>query len=209
MTIFVVLLRVRYIFTKKRIINGFSRQDLAFLLGRTTHDLIDYEQLGAHVKMTYKDHEVMAAVFKTLAPAVPVFQAKENATDVSNDKRMIRGSVLETGTQRKLDFTHPWKIKGENKAITIIEDLAHEGAQDLMISEFVQQHLFQLKNAGCFDRGCTALFLYQQLYAIIEKAWKPLFLKNLRTLVYTQIHAQEIRAHAIDGQVIYKTVNNL
>ena len=66
---------------------------------------------------------------------------------------------METGTQRKLDFTHPWKIKGENKAITIIEDLAHEGAQDLMISEFVQQHLFQLKNAGCFDRGCTRSFL--------------------------------------------------
>ncbi len=197
----------RYIFTQQRIINGFSRQDLAFLLGRMTNDVSDYEQLGTHVKMNYQDHEVMAAVFKTLAPAAPMFYPKANEIDISNEKRMIRGSVTETDTQRLFDFIHPWKIKGENKPINIAESLVCDRSQDLKISEFVQQHLFQFKKAGCFDRGCTALFLYQQLTPVVDKVWKPLFLKVLRALVYAQIHAQEIKSHEIDGRVFYKTTS--
>jgi hypothetical protein len=195
----------RYIFTKQRIINGFARQEMAFLLGRTIHDLTDYEQLGAHVKMSYQDHEIMATVFKRTAPAVPMFYAKSNDIDISNDRRMIRGTVTETGTQRSYEFIHPWKMQGEKKPVILVEDLGRDGAQDVLITEFIQEQLGQLKAAGCFDRGCTALFLYQQLKQVIDKEWQLLFLKMLRITIYAHIHAQDIRVHQIDGQLIYKT----
>ncbi len=195
----------RYIFTIQRISNGFSRAELAFLMGKSSNDITDYEQLGAHVKMDYKDHEVMAAVFKALPPAALMFQTKANDIDISNEKRIIRGSVMETDTQRFFDVIHPWKIKGENKPVNLVESLVRDGSQDLMISEFVQKQLVQFKNAGCFDRGCTAFFLYQQLSPVVDKAWRPLFLKVLRALIYAKIHTQEIKSHQVHGQVIYKS----
>lgn len=195
----------RYVFTKQRVMNGFTRPDLAFLLGRSPNDVADYEHFGAHIKMNYQDHEVMAAVFKKLAPAAPIFQARVNDIDISNDKRMIRGTVVETDAQRSFDFMHPWKIKGEDKPITIIEDLGRDTTQDTLIRAFVDEHLAQLKAQGCFERGCTALYLYQQLTGLICKAWQPLFLKILRASIYARIHAQEIRAHQVNGQTIYKT----
>ncbi|MEJ2884373.1 hypothetical protein [Pedobacter sp. GR22-6] len=195
----------RYVFTKQRVMNGFTRPDLAFLLGRIPNDVADYEHFGAHVKMSYQDHEVMAAVFKKLAPTTPIFQARANDIDISNDKRMIRGTVLETDAQRVYDFIHPWKIKGEDKPITIVEELDRDMTQDAMIRAFVEEHLAQLKAQGCFEHGCTALFLYQQLSGLICKSWQPLFLKILRVSIYARIHAQEIRVHQVNGQTIYKT----
>lgn len=195
----------RYVFTKQRVMNGFTRPDLAFLLGRSSNDVTDYEHFGAHVKMSYQDHEVMATVFKKRAMYARIFQARVNDIDISNDKRMIRGTVLETDAKRSYDFIHPWKIKGENKPITIVEDLSRDVTQDVMIRAFVEEHLAQLKAQGCFERGCTALFLYKQLSGLICKAWQRLFLKILRVSIYARIHAQEIRVHQVNGQTIYKT----
>jgi len=195
----------RYVFIKQRVTNGFTRSELAFLLGRSPNDVADYEHFDAHVKMNYQDHEVMAAFFKKRATAAPIFQARVNDIDISSDKRMIRGTVVETDAQRIYDFIHPWKIKGENKPITIVEELGHDMTQDVLIRAFVEEHMAQLKAQGCFERGCTALYLYQQLAGLICKAWQPLFLKILRVSIYARIHTQEIRLHQVNGQTIYKT----
>lgn len=195
----------RYIFTMQRIINGFSRHEMAFLLGRTNYDINDYEHLHEHVKMSYKDYEIMALVFKNRPPSVPVFQTRADNIDISTERRMIRGTVWETERERQFHFVHPWKMKGESTKIIITEDLSRNAEQDLEINRFVYEHLVILKKTGCFDRGCTALFLYQQLITIIAKAWKPLFVTNLRNLIYAGVYSQEFQIQQQDGRIFYKT----
>lgn len=194
----------RYLFTLRRIANGFSRRDLAFLLGRATDDLTDYEQLAAHVKMNYNDHETMASVFKRTSLASPIFYTKANETDISNERRMIRGIIMETEDRRYLDFVHPWKIRGDQKDLTITESLSRDDSQDLQINEYLYKQLLVLKNSGCFDPGCTALLLYQQINSVIDKKWKPLFLSNLRNMVFAQIYSKELYINQKDGRVTYK-----
>jgi hypothetical protein len=194
----------RYNFTVQRIINGFSRPGLAFLLGKTTYEVSDYEHLCEHIRMSYKDHEVMAALFGKPAPSVPAFQIKANDIDISGEKRMIRGEVIETESERQFHFVHPWKIKGENTAFKITENLSREADQDIKINLFVNESLNNLIITGCFNQGCTALFLYEHLNSIIAEEWRPLFLKNLSGLVYARIHTGEFHIHRHDGQVLYK-----
>ncbi|MBE9600325.1 hypothetical protein [Pedobacter sp. MC2016-24] len=195
----------RYIFTMQRVINGFSRHEMSFLFGKTTYEINDYEHLSEHVKLSYQDYELMALVFEHVPPSVPVFQTRIDNIDVSAERRMIRGTVSETESERHFQFVHPWKIKGEDVQITITEDLYRNAEQDLQINEFVYEFLLDLKKTGCFDRGCTALFLYQKLNLIIAEEWKPRFLTNLRDLVYAHIYSNEFQIQQQDGLVFYKT----
>jgi hypothetical protein len=194
----------RYIFTMQRIASGFSRHELAFLLGRTTYDIADYEQLCEQAKLSFRNYEAMAALFKNPAPIPLAFNSKVNDTDISNEKRMIRGTVTETNKERQIQFIHPWKIKGESKPVIIVEGIERVADKDLKILQWVYDHLAKLKTIGCFERGCTALFLHQQMNSTIVAEWKPLFVTILRQVVYAHVHSSEFQIHYEDGQVLYK-----
>lgn len=194
----------RYAFITKRIINGFSRAELAFLLGRTVYEVTDYEQLCEYVKMGYKDQLVMIPLFRGTTVAPPKFLTKVHHTDVSHDKRMIRGTVTDTECEREFRFVHPWLIKEEKTAIDLKEDLLRNVKYDAEITGFVNLTLNSLKKSGSFDQGCTALFLYQQLFGIMPVPWLPVFTTILKKAVYALIHAGQLQTGEQDGQVIYK-----
>lgn len=194
----------RYLFTMQRIANGFSRLDLSFLLGRNAFDIIDYEQLSGQLKLNFNDHELMAALFKNPAASTLAFYSKMNGIDIATEKRMIRGTAIETEKERYISFSHPWKIIGENKPITITEHLAIYTDDDLEILEFVYDHLADLKRVRFFEQGCTALAIYHQLNNSITRCRQPMLTKILRQVVYGHIHSGEFQVHLMDGQVFYK-----
>jgi len=194
----------RYIFISQRIANGLSRPDLAFLLGKSTYDVTDYEHLCGQVRMNFKDYEVMATLYKNSAPAAPVFYTQANNIDISGERRMIRGTVTERAREWQIEFLHPWKIKGENKPIAICGDLHRPAEQDSKITELVIEYLLSLKKTGYFQHGCTAFQLYHQLNNTKAKHWQPRCLTVLRQTVYAHVHSGEFQIHQQNGQLFYQ-----
>lgn len=183
----------RYIFILQRIANGFSREDMAFLFGRTSYHVIDYEEFSVHVKMDYQDHEGMAALFKGRMPVSPAFNTKVNKLDISNEKRMIRGSFIETAKERHYHFIHPWTIKGINAPITIVEPIQIDTSRDAEILNELTAELDRLIGFGYFNSKISAIGIYHHIWLNTIPKWRIRLAAILKLAIFKAIHAEKIQ----------------
>lgn len=197
-------LKERYIFIKQCRENGFSREDIAFLLGRSSYHIIDYEGLSTHIKMDYMDHEVMAELFKTLAPRAPAFDYMIDKHNISHEKRLIRGTYTSSEKGCLYQFNHPWTIKGINKPIVIDMKLCRDYNYDEQIRLLLKFQLNKLIKLGYFDHKCAPIKIYDYIYSTIQIEWCSLFTPLLKQVVYDFIRNDKLIPLNESGHIFYQ-----
>lgn len=195
----------RYIFMMQRIANGFSREDLAFLLGRSSYHVIDFEEFSDKIKMNYEDYEAMATLFRTSPPPSPAFNAKVNNLDISAEKRMIRGTYRETNKERHHQFIHPWTIKGVNTPITITENIQRNAERDAEIKQHLTAFLSRCIGQNIFNHKTSALKIYHHVYIALPGEWRPSFIPPLKQVVYEFILTEKLMFKNEQGHIFYQT----
>lgn len=195
----------RYLFISQRAASGYSREDIAFLLGKTSYHVIDFEELAEKVKMNYQDHEVMAELFRASKPASPAFNDKLNGQTIANEKRMIRGSYSEKDNEGLYKFIHPWLIKGLCTPITIKVSTERNNKHDDEIFIILSEQLRRLIATGFFDRKKSAMMIYYELYSDIQPDFRPLFVPLLRQAMFEFVRTEKIRMTNEESHIYYLT----
>ncbi|WP_316835659.1 hypothetical protein [Pedobacter nutrimenti] len=195
----------RYIFIMQRIENDLSKEDIAFLLGRTSYHVIDYESFSDQVKMDYEDHEVMAELFKTPFPATPAFNSKVNKVDISMEKRLIRGTCIQTDRELHYHFIHPWTIKGINEPLTILKPIQSKTRKDEELSHELRIELARLTDFGYFNNKSPAITIYRHMQIHVIPDWQPLLVPALRQVVFEFIRSEKLQLKNERGHIYYQT----
>jgi len=195
----------RFIFIMQRIENGLSKEDIAFLLGRTSYHVIDYESFSDQVKMDYEDHEVMAELFKTPLPAAPAFNSKVNKVDISMEKRMIRGSCIQTDKELHYQFIHPWTIKGINEPLTILKPIQSYARNDVEVSHELRMEFARLIDFGYFNNKSPAIAIYRHMQTHLIPDWQSLLVPALRQVVFEFISSEKLQLKNELGHIYYQT----
>lgn len=195
----------RYIFIIQRIENGFSKEDIAFLLGRSSYHVIDYESFSDQVKMDYEDHEVMAELFKTPLPPTPAFNSKVNKVDISVEKRMIRGTCIQTDRELYYQFIHPWTIKGINEPLTIHRPIRSNTRNNEELSHELRMELARLTDFGYFNNKSPAMTIYRHMHIHVIPDWQPLLVPALRQVVFEFISLEKLHLKNERGHIYYQT----
>lgn len=192
----------RHNFTTQRIANGFARIDMGFLLGRSIYDIVDYEQLCEQTKINISDKEI-SILFKKPVPSASLFFSKVNDSSIANEKRIIRGTVIENEHEREIHFSHPWAVRRDSTGITIVENLCRFQEEEGGIQDWVSDRLEYL--ISYLNDGCTGLFLYQELAKGLPEKWEESFTNALVSAVYDHVHSGKLKMCHQDGRIIYKS----
>lgn len=197
----------RYVFIVQRKANDLSREDVAFLQGRSPYDIIDYEELSNQIKMDYKDQEVMAAIFKTLTPKPPAFDYMIDKQNISHEKRMIRGTYTTSEKGCLYQFNHPWTIKRINKPILIDFKISRDSKYDEEIKLLLKSQLNMLIRLDYFENKHSPIKIYNKIYSDIQIKWRPLFTPLLKQVVYDFIRTDKLVPINESGHTYYQIKN--
>ncbi len=181
----------RYLFIENRIIQGISREELAFLLGRVPYFITDYEELSTS-KLELADIDLIKKVFERHQYKILNFDSKDGKYDISNERRQVRVVRRKYNQNIVYEFYHPWKIDGEYKPFKIIEpliDAVNEEGVALITTE-----LNKLIAQGYFKCRRSPLEIRDQIWAAYRYksgAWSVISLKDI---IYQSIRAGSLIA---------------
>jgi hypothetical protein len=114
-------------FMRSRILNGYTAVEVAFLLGRAANYIRDYEELGS-VKLDSEDLINHSCLFTERLQSQDTFDRKKDDTDISYEKRMLRGARVSSATEISYEFIHPWTRYGVCKPFLLTEPLQPDQA---------------------------------------------------------------------------------
>jgi len=172
----------RYLFIKNRINNSMTREELAFLLGRTPYFVIDYEELSASSKLDLFDIDLLCLVMTRSKYESLSFDKKDGKYDISHEKKMVRVTRTEYQEKINYEFNHRWYVDGENKTLKLTEPIFQTSSFTDEAIRFINDELTRLISEGYFNVKRSPLEIRDRVWASHKyksSAWSIVFLKNI------------------------------
>ena len=161
----------RYFIIKSRIKQGFTREELAFLLGRTPYFMTDYEELSP-IELELADFDIINSVLRGCNHEALNFDSKDGIYDISNEKRLVRVIKTAYADHITYEFHHHWKISGEIKPLRVVEPVICTAG--VVICRFIA--VFKLADGIVIGSGFTAggsVSVYETLHPFATGgAWR-------------------------------------
>lgn len=194
----------RYVITIHRINNGYSREDMSFLLGKPSYHVIDYEMLSNHVKMDTMDYEVIGILFRAKLPIPLFFNTREFIHDISKERKMIRGSYCEYEHESHYQYNLPWVFQNPSQPLTVNATIERDTQYDEEIEAFITSELNALLNIGYFNQQSSPLMIYLYLRGNIDDKWSSSFLPMVKKVMYEFIRKGKLQIKNESGHIYYK-----
>lgn len=195
---------MRYIQTKKRIDNCFTRDELAFLLGKPPYFVIDYEELSPQAKPSIADIDLLNNILNRSELIILQFDTTIHRVNISNEKRVVRVVRKDYPDKIEYHFSHPWTYKGLREPLLIVEPIC-VGNSQRQAESFIKRKVLKLITTGYFNYGRLPNELYNDLWEIFKfrsDAWSPIVLKNA---VYYFIRENKLTVESSSGRFTYFT----
>jgi len=195
----------RVLFIKKRISNSLTREELAFLMGRTPYFINDYEEMTNTIKLDLIDMDLLSLTLKRKFNGGISFDKKDGLHDISHEKRMVRVTRYEYGDKIEYIFNHRWLEDGESKPLKLIEPVFHLSDEEGEQVMFITIELTKLFEKGYFNTKRSPFEIYQCVwtaYKYRSSAWSVLHLKNL---IYELIRTEHLRMSNLNGHFVYQS----
>jgi len=176
-------------FIRSRILNGYSREEVSFLLGRTPHFIKDYEEL-AGVALDGEDMINYTFLFNKLLRSMEVFDHKKNDMDISYEKRMLRGIKLSSVYEITYEFIHPWTVRHANKPIVIKEKVRQAGEYSEEIEQIRKRISAKIAD-GYMDTIRAPMQIYKML-SDSSVSFGTDQICRLRRVLYEMVHAEKL-----------------
>lgn len=195
---------VRYHFIKNRISNSFTREELAFLLGRTPYFVIDYEELSTNTKLNISDSDFLCQILKRGNYETLKLDKTCGKTDISYEKRMVRVIQREYSQKFVYEFVHPWTTGGICEPLKAVEPKYDTVAIEKESRLLVNDEIIRLIKTGYFNSKKSPFLIYEKIwntYKYDSTAWSVTVLKEL---IYGFIRQDELLAEQINGHFTYK-----
>ena len=160
-------------FIKTRIRHKFSRDEVAFLLGRSPHLITFYEQMAGGVKLSSADAEVLSDLFKEdMSFVLEVDQHDQ-------DKRQILGLQYPYKGKIEYEVNHGWSGDVDDRLFVIAEKPRNEvlPSEERLVLKAVKE-VGRLLEMGYFSQTKSALDVYRYVYRELSKNLRPLLLKK-------------------------------
>lgn len=192
----------RYFFIRKRIDNSLTRNELAFLLGRTPFFMIDYEELTATTKFDLTDIDLLSLILKNGKSEILQFDKKNGQADISREKRLVR--VIQREYERRIEynFVHPWTTYGENEPLFAKEPIYTSCPKEEQI-KLIEAEVLKFLLEGFFDRQRSACEIHERIwhtYKYKSNAWSVLHLKDV---IYQYISMGKLVARYSNNHFMY------
>lgn len=173
-------------FMKSRILNGYTTEQVAFLLGRTPYFIRDFEELNP-VKLDGEDIINYTYLFTESLMDEDSFDRKKNDIDISYEKRMVRGIRISSNTEIKYEFVHPWTNNGICKPLKLSEELIiSQSNLDTKLSTI----LTSLVLGGYFSNLRSPMEIFMKLENLTEPVSSLIL--PLRSAIYRFIHTNAL-----------------
>jgi hypothetical protein len=172
----------RYLFIKNRVNNSLTREELAFLLGRTPYFVTDYEELSTAVNLDLLDIDLLCQLMTRNKFEILNFDKKDGQYDISHDKKMVRVTRYNYLERIEYKFTHRWTILGENKPLRITEPIFKCIEYDDDPTTLIKVELTRLIAGGYFNPGRSPLEIRDYVwnaYKYKSSSWSAELLKNV------------------------------
>jgi len=177
-------------FMRSRILNAYTAEEVAFLLGRTANYIRDYEELGP-VKLDTEDLINHSYLFKDSLQVQDTFERKKDNMDISYEKRMLRGMRVSSATEIRYEFIHPWTRYGVCTPFILTEPLkpsqANQEAQ-------LRGILTNLMRNGYLAASRSPMEIYKETKKLIS--FCPVEILSLKRVLYQLVQT---------GKLIVKT----
>jgi len=187
-------------FIRHRIANGYTTDEVAFLLGRTPHYLKDYEELGP-IKLDGEDTINYTYLFTEPLCHTDRFDTKNNSIDISYEKRMLRGQKIWSAIDIRHEYVHPWTWKGLCKAIVLTEPV--KPAYSNFEVDEMEDILSFLSKGNYFEVLSSPIEIYKKVVCTYEPAAKMIL--PLRNALYRLVHAQQLQVQQHFDKFYFKT----
>lgn len=197
----------RYLFIKRRVAHGITREEFAFLLGRVPFFIIDYEEL-ATIKFDLVDVDLMKIILKSYQDYDLSLDRRDGIYDISNEKRLVRVVRSEYIENIVYEFHHPWKINGENKLLKIIEPVVYPDRTGLEteVVKLIVAKLTKLMELGYFKTKRSPLEIRDciwEAYKYKFNAWPVILLKNI---IYEWIRQSKLTVRLNNDHFVYEAI---
>ncbi|MBB6240032.1 transcriptional regulator with XRE-family HTH domain [Pedobacter sp. AK013] len=195
----------RVLFIKKRISNSLTREELAFLMGRTPYFINDYEEMTNTIKLDLIDMDLLSLTLKRNFNGGISFDKKDGLHDISHEKRMVRVTKYEYPDKLEYVFNHRWVEYGKNKPLKLIEPAfqpPNDGGEQVRL---ITNELTKLLSGSYFKTKRSPFEIYQYVWTAHKyrsSAWSILHLKNL---IYELIRTEHLRMSNLNGHFVYRS----
>lgn len=199
----------RYLFIKNRINNSFTREELAFLLGKTPYFVIDYEELSGSIKLGIPELDILCRLLKRGTNETLILDKTFGKIDISHEKRMVRVIQKEYPMKFVYNFIHPWTSGGVSPPLLCEEPKYDISGVENDSKEIINEALLALKKQGFFETMRTASEIYERIWSVNKyrsNAWSAVFLKDL---LYLSVRKNELFAKQLNGQFIFQIRNRM
>lgn len=192
----------RYLFIRTRIAYGYTRDELAFLLGKPISFINDYEELEGSIHMNTKDLETLTFLF--ISPHQENMTFDKDDYNYS-DKRLIRGCQETKDGVYLYTFEHPWMLDKVNTPYTFQESIVpYEHDEDettrymenanRVISYLIKTDFFKIK------RLPTEIYKKAKEICYSHQPVRPIYLKEK---IFDLIHNGQLKIQRFEHQVFY------
>ncbi|RLJ77373.1 hypothetical protein [Pedobacter alluvionis] len=194
----------RYLFIKRRISNSLTREELAFLLGRTPYFTNDYEEMSNTTKLDLIDMDLLNLTLKRNFIGGLSFEKNVGRHDISHEKRMVRITRYEYADKLEYVFNHRWVEYGANKPLKLIEPVfqpANDGGEQVRL---ITNELTKLLAERYFNTKRSPLDIYLMVWTAHKyrsSAWSIMHLKNI---IYELIRTEQLRMSNLNGHFVYQ-----
>lgn len=192
----------RYFIIKSRIKQGFTREELAFLLGRTPYFMTDYEELSP-IKLELADFDIINSVLRGCNHEALNFDSKDGIYDISNEKRLVRVIKTAYADHITYEFHHHWKISGEIKPLRVVEPVICTAGVALKAMRLITDEIKNLLQLGYFKSSRSPLEIQKYIwhqYKYDANAWSVTFLKNI---IYHFVKEGQLAVDCNKGRFTY------
>ncbi|RAJ31737.1 hypothetical protein [Pedobacter cryoconitis] len=199
----------RYLLIKNRVNNSLTREELAFLLGRTPYFIIDYEELSLAAKLDLVDVDLLCLILIRDRFESLTLDKKDGQHDISHEKRMVRVTMHEYREKLVYQFNHRWNVNGENKPLKITEPIFQTSTLGDEPIKLINVEITKLLSEGYFNTKRSPLEIREvvwRAYKYKSSAWSIIFLKNI---IYEFIRDNKLVMGYDKGHFTYQIKNNL
>ncbi|TCC95025.1 hypothetical protein [Pedobacter hiemivivus] len=194
----------RYLFIRNRINNSFTRDELAFLLGKTPYFIIDYEELSGSTKLGLSELDILCRILKRGSYETLVLDRTFGKIDISYEKRMIRVIQKEYTQKLVYEFIHPWTSGGTSKSLKAEEPKYDFTDVERESKKLIKNEIARLIDAGFFTEKKTPLEIYERIWSTFRycsDAWSAIFIKDI---VYHFIREGKLTHKYLNGHLSYQ-----
>ena len=194
----------RYVFIKNRINNSFTREELAFLLGKTPYYVIDYEELSVGIKLSLLETDNLCKILKRGSYETLKLDKTFGKIDISFEKRMVRIIQKEYAQKFVYEFIHPWTSGGTCQPLKVVEPKYDLTAVERESRKLIRDELTRLIEAGFFTNKKTPLEIYERIWSTFKycsNAWSAVFVKDI---IYHFIRENKLVHKFLNGHLSYQ-----